>query len=110
MALGRTFEEVLQKGLRMIQIGAKGLTNHPFEFDDLNKAVKTPTPKRIFALAEALSKGYSVEKLYKMTGVDPWFLHKIDRIQKLNIAPARHRLRQENIERLSQQTSTESTQ
>lgn len=83
MALGRNFEEVLQKGLRMIQVGAHGLTSHPFKFDDVETAVKVPTPKRIFALAEAIKKGYSVEKLYKLTGVDPWFLGKIERIQKL---------------------------
>lgn len=84
MALGRNFEEVLQKGLRMIQIGAYGLTHHPFEFDDLDKAIKVATPRRIFALAKAFEKGYSVEKLYKMTGIDPWFLNKIKNVQLLN--------------------------
>ncbi|MBN2087683.1 carbamoyl-phosphate synthase (glutamine-hydrolyzing) large subunit [Candidatus Peregrinibacteria bacterium] len=84
MALGRNFEEVLQKGLRMIQIGANGLTHHPYDFDNIDEAVTTPTPRRIFALAEAFGKGYSVEKLYKMTGVDPWFLSKIKNIQSLN--------------------------
>lgn len=83
MALGRNFEEALQKGLRMIQIGAHGLTSHPFKFDDVETAVRVPTPKRIFALSEAIKKGYSVEKLYKLTGVDPWFLGKIECIQKL---------------------------
>lgn len=84
MALGRNFEEVLQKGLRMIQIGAYGLTHHPFKFDDLDKAIKIPTPRRIFALEKAFEKGYSVQKLYKMTGVDPWFLSKIKNIQLLS--------------------------
>ena len=83
MALGRNFEEVLQKGLRMIQIGAYGLTNHPFKFKNIDEAVRTPTPKRIFALAESFGKGYDVKKLYKMTGVDPWFLSKIENIAKL---------------------------
>ncbi len=84
MALGRNFEEVVQKGLRMIQIGAYGLTHHPFEFKDVKEGVTTPTPRRIFALAEALAKGYDVKKLYRMTGVDPWFLSKIEKIAKLN--------------------------
>jgi len=84
MALGRNFEEVLQKGLRMIQIGAFGLTHHPFNFDDLDKAIKIATPRRIFALAKAFEKGYSVEKLQKMTGIDPWFLSKIKNIQRLS--------------------------
>ena len=83
MALGRNFEEVLQKGLRMIQIGAYGLTHHPYTFDKLDEAIKIPTPRRIFALAKAFEKGYSVEKLYKMTGIDPWFLAKIKNVQKL---------------------------
>ncbi|MBU1015484.1 carbamoyl-phosphate synthase (glutamine-hydrolyzing) large subunit, partial [Patescibacteria group bacterium] len=83
MALGRNFEEVLQKGLRMIQIGAYGLTNHPFAFDNIDEAVRIPTPRRIFALAEAFDKGYDVKKLYKLTGIDPWFLSKIENIAKL---------------------------
>ena len=84
MALGRNFEEVLQKGLRMIQIGAFGLTNHPFDFENLNEAIKIATPRRIFALAKAFEKGYSVQKLYNMTGIDPWFLSKIKNIQRLS--------------------------
>jgi len=84
MALGRSFEEVLQKGLRMIQVGAYGLTSHPFEFEDIETAVRVATPRRIFALAEAFNKGYDIETLYKLTGVDPWFLGKIETIQKLH--------------------------
>ncbi|MBN2096057.1 carbamoyl-phosphate synthase (glutamine-hydrolyzing) large subunit [Candidatus Peregrinibacteria bacterium] len=83
MALGRNFEEVLQKGLRMIQIGAYGLEPDMFEFKNLKEAVETPTPRRPFALAQAVDKGYSVEKLYKLTGIDPWFLHKIKNIRKI---------------------------
>jgi carbamoyl-phosphate synthase large subunit len=84
MALGRSFEEVLQKGLRMIQIGAYGLTHHPYEFKDLDEAIRIPTPRRIFALGHAFTKGYSVEKLHKMTGIDPWFLSKIKNISVLS--------------------------
>jgi len=84
MALGRNFEEVLQKGLRMIQIGAYGLTNHPFTFDNIEEAVRIPTPRRIFALAEAFGKGYDIQKLHKLTGVDPWFLSKIEKIARLS--------------------------
>ena len=83
MALGRNFEEVLQKGLRMIQIGAFGLTNHPFKFDNIDEAVRIPTPRRIFALAESFDKGYDVKRLYRLTGVDPWFLSKIENIARL---------------------------
>jgi len=88
MALGRSFEEVLQKGLRMIQIGAYGLEPDMFEFNHglhgLDEAIKNPTPKRPFALAQAIDKGYSVEKLYRMTGIDPWFLQKIKNIRKVS--------------------------
>jgi carbamoyl-phosphate synthase large subunit len=83
MALGRSFEEVLQKGLRMIQIGAYGLEPNCFGFDDLDKAISNPTPFRIFALAKAIDMGYSIDKLYKMTGIDPWFLNKLKNIRSL---------------------------
>jgi len=83
MALGRTFEEALQKGLRMIQIGAFGLTAHPFTFEDLKEELKHPTPRRIFALAQAFERGYTVKQIQELTGIDPWFLSKIKHIQAL---------------------------
>jgi carbamoyl-phosphate synthase large subunit len=83
MALGRSFEEVLQKGLRMLQIGAYGLTAGTFEFEDLEKAIRVPTPRRVFALAKAIDEGYSVEKLNQMTGIDKWFLEKLAHIRRL---------------------------
>ncbi len=81
MALGRNFEEVLQKGLRMIQVGAYGLEPGFHDFKDLDKAIENPTPFRIFALALAIDKGYPIEKLHKMTGIDSWFLHKLKNIR-----------------------------
>ncbi|PIZ73725.1 carbamoyl phosphate synthase large subunit [Candidatus Peregrinibacteria bacterium CG_4_10_14_0_2_um_filter_43_11] len=84
MALGRTFEEVLQKGLRMIQIGAYGLTPETFSINGLEEALVNPTPHRIFALAKAFDKGYTVEKIHRLTGIDPWFLFKIKNIRDLN--------------------------
>ncbi|MFH1012775.1 MAG: carbamoyl-phosphate synthase large subunit, partial [Candidatus Peregrinibacteria bacterium] len=80
---GRTFEEALQKGLRMIQIGAYGLTAHTFNFDDLPHALENPTPRRIFAIAQAFDKRYSVKKIHQMTGIDPWFLHKVKHVRDL---------------------------
>ena len=80
MSLGRSFEEVLQKGIRMLQIGAHGLMLTPFIFGDLDEELLNPTPKRIFAIAVALKKGYSIKKLYSLTGVDPWFLSKLKHI------------------------------
>ncbi len=80
MALGRNFEEVLQKGLRMLQIGAHGITHHPFVFEDLEKELQSPTPKRVFAVYEAFKKGYTKEKIAELTRIDEWFLGKIERI------------------------------
>lgn len=97
MALGRNFEEVLQKGLRMIQIGAFGLTDHPFTFNNIDEAVRIPTPRRIFALAESFGKGYDVKKLYRLTGVDPWFLSKIENIARL----AKEIKRKKSLDRIS---------
>ncbi|QQS59259.1 carbamoyl-phosphate synthase (glutamine-hydrolyzing) large subunit [Candidatus Peregrinibacteria bacterium] len=80
MALGRTFEEALQKGLRMLQIGAHGLAIHPFVFPDICAVLKKPTPRRIFAIYEALKSNVSLEEISKITGIDFWFLSKMDRI------------------------------
>lgn len=80
MALGRSFEEVLQKGIRMLQIGAHGLCTTPFEFKDLEDSLKNPTPKRVFAVAQAVMNGYSLEKIHELTGIDNWFLQKIENI------------------------------
>ena len=80
MALGRSFEEVLQKGIRMLQIGAHGLCTTPFEFDDLEDALKNPTPKRVFAVAQAMIQGYTLDQIHDMTGIDHWFLQKVENV------------------------------
>jgi len=77
MALGRTFEEGLQKAIRMLNIGLEGLMPHSFEFDDLTKEVKRPTPRRLFAIAQALYGEWSVEEVAIATGMDQWFLERI---------------------------------
>lgn len=82
MALGRNFEEVLQKGLRMLQIGVHGITHHPFHYNDLEKELANPTPLRIFAIYEALKKGMTTKKIHEITKIDQWFLEKIERILK----------------------------
>lgn len=83
MALGRSFEEVLQKGLRMIQVGAFGLEPDTYEFKNLKEAVSVPTPFRVFALAKALDEGYSLDELHELTGIDRWFLSKLKNIRDL---------------------------
>ena len=77
MALGRTFEEALNKALRMLNIGSQGLYPSTFEFEDLTKEVKRPTPRRMFAVAEALRGEWTSEEVNIATGIDTWFLDRI---------------------------------
>jgi carbamoyl-phosphate synthase large subunit len=78
MAIGRTFPEVIQKALRMLDIGVKGLDPEAFQFADLRSELRHATPLRIFAVAQALLCGISVDEIHAVTGIDRWFLHAID--------------------------------
>ena len=78
MALGRNFEEALQKAIRMLNIGAEGLYTHQFEFRNVTKETKRPTPRRIFAVAKALAEDQTVDQINKSTGIDCWFLQRIE--------------------------------
>jgi carbamoyl-phosphate synthase large subunit len=81
MAIGRSFEEVIQKGLRMIGQGMHGFVgNRDLEFDDIEKELSEPTDMRIFVIADAFSKGYTVKKIHELTRIDPWFLFKLQGI------------------------------
>ena len=81
MAIGRTFEEAIQKGLRMIGQGTHGFVeNREPKMPDLDLALSQPTDKRIFAIARALRKGYSVERINELTNIDRWFLHRMSNI------------------------------
>jgi carbamoyl-phosphate synthase large subunit len=80
MAIGRKFEEALQKAIRMLGIGMSGLAGNGFKVENLKKELRVPTDQRLFYLAEAIRRGYSTGRLYKLTGVDPWFLEKIHSI------------------------------
>ncbi|MCE9541741.1 carbamoyl-phosphate synthase (glutamine-hydrolyzing) large subunit [Candidatus Kaiserbacteria bacterium] len=83
MAIGRSFEEALQKALRMLNIGAQGFTaqrNGNFAFKGYAQEIREPTTRRIFALAQALSAGISTKKLHELSRIDPWFLDKMRRI------------------------------
>ena len=78
MAIGRSFEEALQKGLRMIGQGAHGFVgNKELTVDNLDEALREPTDKRIFVLAKALQAGYSIDQIYDLTKIDKWFLYKL---------------------------------
>ncbi|MBE2280696.1 MAG: carbamoyl-phosphate synthase (glutamine-hydrolyzing) large subunit [Ignavibacteriaceae bacterium] len=81
MAIGRTFEEAIQKGLRMIRQNRHGFTgSRETGIDDLEKELMNPTDKRIFYLNEAFEEGYSVEKIHNLTKIDEWFLEKLKSI------------------------------
>ncbi len=77
MAIGRTFPEVIQKALRMLDIGVKGLDPDAFHFDDVKDKLKNATPLRIFAVAQALRDGMSVDEIHDLTKIDRWFLNSI---------------------------------
>lgn len=81
MAIGRSFEEVIQKGLRMIGIGVHGfVANKEMDVEDVESALSNPTDTRIFAIEQAFRAGYSVEEVYQKTKIDRWFLEKLRRI------------------------------
>lgn len=81
MSIGRTFEEAMQKGLRMIGQGMHGFTgNHDMKIDDIDQALAQPTDKRIFVIAQALKEGYSVERIHELTKIDRWFLYHLQNI------------------------------
>src|SRR6056297_1780344 len=81
MAIGRSYEEVLQKAIRMLDTGMNGLVcNNKIEFEDLNKEMKKPTDKRMFAIAQAMESGYSIAEIHILSKVNPWFLYKMKNI------------------------------
>ncbi len=84
MAIGRKFEEALQKGLRMLEIGADGLVlNQHQSFADLRQELAEPTDQRIFAIPEAMKRGFSIDEIYELTHIDRWFLYKIRNIVEM---------------------------
>ena len=81
MAIGRTFEEAIQKGLRMIGQGMHGFVeNHEIKIKDVSKSLHEPTDMRIFVVSKALKMGYSVEQIHDLTMIDRWFLQKLKHI------------------------------
>ncbi|MCR5316308.1 MAG: carbamoyl-phosphate synthase (glutamine-hydrolyzing) large subunit [Bacteroidaceae bacterium] len=92
MSIGRTFEEMIQKGLRMIGQGMHGFVgNDHLKFDNLEEELANPTDLRIFAIAQALEEGYSVEKIENLTKIDAWFISRLKHIVDL-----KHQLQQLN--------------
>ena len=86
MSIGRNFEEAIQKGLRMIGLGMHGLVgNRELGFDDVEEALRKPTDMRIFAINDALEKGYDMESIRQLTQIDRWFLLRLENIHRLKI-------------------------
>ncbi len=80
MSLGRSFEEVLQKAIRMLDVGMAGFSGNELSFEDLEKELSEPTDKRIFAIAQALKCGFSIDKIYQLSKITKWFLYKMKNI------------------------------
>ncbi|MEM9158140.1 MAG: carbamoyl-phosphate synthase large subunit [Verrucomicrobiota bacterium] len=92
MAIGRTFKESFQKALRSLEIGAFGFGGGKFGGDkvlpeeEINSLIARPNSKRVFYLRAALNAGYSLERIYELTGIDPWFLHQLNEIFDIEVA------------------------
>ena len=92
MSIGRSFEEMLQKGLRMIGQGMHGFVgNDHTKFDNLDEELSNPTDLRIFAIAQALEEGYTIERIEELTKIDPWFIERMK-----NIVNYKHKLSEYN--------------
>lgn len=83
MAIGRSFEEAIQKGIRMIGQGMHGFVGNVLKIKDIDEELVNPTDSRIFAIAGAFDKGYSVEKIHELTKIDHWFLQRLENIHLL---------------------------
>ena len=107
MAIGRTFEEALQKALRMIGTGMHGLVLNRLQFDDLREELEQPTHRRVFAVAEAFAQGMTVDQIHDLTQIDRWFLQRLanivevmrdlGRLLPLEHEPDEHLLRQAKL-------------
>jgi carbamoyl-phosphate synthase large subunit len=86
MAIGRSFEEAIQKGLRMVGQGMHGFVgNKDFEVEDIEKELTEPTDMRIFVIAQAFQKGFTVDRIWELTRIDRWFLYKLQNIFRLSV-------------------------
>ena len=96
MAIGRNFEEAIQKGLRMIGQGMHGFVeNKELEIDDLDAALCEPTDKRVFVISKAMHKGYTIDQIHDLTKIDKWFLYKLKHIIDID-----EQLKQSNVNTL----------
>ena len=91
MSIGQSFEEIIQKGLRMIGQGMHGFVgNRDLEFGNLEEELSHPTDLRIFAIAKAFEEGYSIDRIYNLTKIDPWFLGKLKNIHDYSLVLSKY--------------------
>src|SRR5690606_20835779 len=102
MSLGRSFEEVLQKAIRMLDVGMLGFSGNDHHFVNLDKELSEPTDKRIFVIAEALRQGYSVDRIHEQTKITKWFLHKMKNIIDLENLVGGMKLQEINFDLMKQ--------
>jgi len=91
MSIGRSFGEVIQKALRMLETGVDGLDPHAHAFPDLEQELREPSPRRIFAVARAFADGMTVERVHELTSIDPFFLREIEEIVRMRAGLAQRR-------------------
>ncbi|MBS3135546.1 carbamoyl-phosphate synthase (glutamine-hydrolyzing) large subunit [Candidatus Woesearchaeota archaeon] len=102
MAIGRNFEEAVQKAIRMLGTGLNGIIGDNISSKDIEKELRKPTDERVFAIASAIDKGISIEKIHSFSKIDKWFLHRIG-----NIVSVYRKLRKASIRRLSKELLSE---
>ncbi len=108
MAIGRTFEEAIQKGLRMIGQGMHGfVANKELKIEDIDKSLNAPTDNRIFVISKAFAQGYTIDQIHELTKIDKWFLHKlqniVDTANELEALPALESVSAELLKHAKQQ-------
>jgi carbamoyl-phosphate synthase large subunit len=109
MALGRSFPEALQKAIRMLNVGAQGLSIHPYEFVSPLDEIRTPTDRRLFAIYEALKRGVSVEDIHQLSKIDTWFLWHIADVYATEVRIKEEPLRVELLRLAKQQGFSDKT-
>lgn len=105
MAIARSYEEALQKAIRMLDVGMNGLVCNDIQFNNLNTELSEPTDRRMFAIVGAIKKGYSIDKINKLSKIDHWFLHKMK-----NIVDTEEKLNRFNLKDLPEDLLIESKQ
>ncbi len=109
MALGRSFPEALQKAARMVNIGAQGLSLHPYRFTNPLTEIRQPTDRRLFAIYEALKDGKTVQDIHRISHIDPWFLEHMAQIQLTETRLSKEPLRADLLRLAKQQGFSDKT-